>query len=157
MGQLEPLNEATDHMLYATQAKDSSENLVIMVGKFNDSQIVVANNMKLAVEIIHLARQTTGQEQQELVNHLQSTLHAVLNGKDMDQDGVIGSIPRETGLLQLREIISIGLRNENPAYHPVGKKYLLGLVRLPNGSWAYKFDSTNSRKRISSNYSNAFK
>ena len=151
-GAIKALNEATDHMLYAAQSKDASENLINMVNEFNDSQVIVSNKMKLAVEVVHLARQTTDQEKQELLIHLQNILNAVLDGEDKDQDGIVGSSPKEIGLLQLRKIISRGLRNEVPAYQPVGKKYLLGLVRLPNGNWAYKFDATNKRRRLSSRY-----
>lgn len=145
-GAINALNEATDHMLYASQSNDASQNMVHMVNEFNDSQIHVSNKMNLAVEITHLARKTSGQEQRELLEHLQQTLNTTLNGADKNQDGKIGSTSQEIGLLQLREIISTGLRKEVPAYHPVGKKYLLGLVRLPNGNWAYRFDSTNKRR-----------
>ena len=147
-GAIRALDEATDHMLYASQSKDASENMVRMVHRFNDSQVNVSNKMKLAVEVIHLARKAKGHEQQELLTHLQNTLHATLDGEDKDQNGEIGSTPQEIGLLQLREIISEGLRHEVPAYEPVGKKYLLGLVRLSNGNWAYEFEATNNRKKL---------
>ena len=147
-GAIRALSEATDHMLYAAQSKDASDNLVDMVNKFNDSQVFVANKMNLAQEISRLILESSVDEQQELLRHLQSTLYSVLDGDDKDQDGNIGNLPQEYGLLQLRKIISSGLRNEVPAYHPVGKKYLLGLIRLPNGNWAYKFDSTNRRRHV---------
>ena len=146
-GAIRALSEATDHMLYAAQSKDASENLAEMVNNFNESQVHVANRMVLAVEIIQLAKKATAQEQQELIKHLQNTLHAVLDGEDTNQNGKVDA-GEETGLLQLRKIISVGLRNEVPAYQPAGKKYLLGLVRLSNGNWAYKFDSSNKRRRL---------
>lgn len=150
-GAIRALSEAADHMLYASQSKDASENLVRMVSEFNHAKIFVANKLNLAKEIAHLAQKSTGQEQQDLLIHLQHTLYAVFDGDDKNQDGKVDQNSKEAGLLQLREIISAGLRNEVPAYHPVGKKYLLGLVRLPNGSWAYKFDASNKRRRLGYN------
>ncbi len=148
-GAIRSLDEATNHMLYAAQSKDASDNLKDMVAKFNDSQVYVSSKMKLAVEITQLVQQVSGPEQTELLRQLQRTLYSVLNGEDYNHDGKIDLSPDEIGLLQLRKIISKGLRNEVPAYQPVGKKYLLGLVRLPNGNWEYKFNASNSRKRLS--------
>ena len=150
-GAIHALSEAADHMLYASQSNDASDNMVSMVTEFNDTQVFVANKLNLAKEIAHLAQNSTGQEQQDLLTHLQNTLYAVLDGDDKNQDGVVDANSKEAGLLQLREIISTGLRKEVPAYHPVGKKYLLGLVRLPNGSWAYRFDASNKRRQLGYN------
>ena len=56
-----------------------------------------------------------------------------------------GSVPadeswiRVDGLNSIAATIDDMLRREtDPSYQPVSKKYVLGLVRLPNGVWAYR-------------------
>lgn len=150
-GAIRALSEATDHMLYAAQSKDASDNMKQMVNEFNETQVHVTNKMMLATEIIQLSQQVTKQEQQALLEHLQQTLNSIMDGEDTNGDGEISN-NNEAGLLQLRNIISAGLKKEVPAYQPVRKKYLLGMVRLSDGNWAYKFDASNKRRRLSKAY-----
>ena len=146
-GAIRALNGATDHMVFAAESDDASENMKNMVHKFAEAQVGVLNRMKLAVEVTRLAQQSSGQEQQDLLLQLQNTLSGVIQGEDSDRDGRVGSGQEEYGLLQLREIISDGLKSEKPAYHPVEKKYLFGLIRLPTGGWAYQFNSSGKNER----------
>lgn len=145
-GAVRALNGATDHMVFAAESDDASQNLKTMVHQFAEAQVGVMDRIKLAVEVIRLAQQSHGQEKQDLLLQLKKTLYSALEGDDVDHDGKIGPGQEEYGLLQLREIISAGLRNEKPAYHPVEKKYLLGLIRLPTGVWAYRFNASAARE-----------
>lgn len=145
-GAVRALNGATDHMVFAAESDDASQNLKNMAYEFAEAQVGVMDRIKLAVEVARLAQRSHGQEQQNLLLQLRSTLYAALEGEDVDHNGKIGTVQEEHGLLQLREIISAGLRNEKPAYHPVEKKYLFGLIRLPTGIWAYRFNASGAKK-----------
>lgn len=143
-GAIRALSGATNHMIYASESDDASQNLKMMVLEFAEKQEVVLDRMKLAVEVARLAQQSTRQEQQDLLLQLRSTLYSILEGEDLDRDGNIGSRRDEYGLQQLRKIISRGLETETPAYQPVEKKYLLGLIRLPSGIWEYRFNASGN-------------
>lgn len=145
-GTVRALNGATDHMVFAAESDDASRNLENMAYEFAEAQVAVMNRIKLAVEVTRLAQQSHGQEQQNLLLQLRSALYGALEGEDVDHNGKIGPGQEEYGLLQLREIISTGLRNEKPTYHPVEKRYLFGLIRLPTGTWAYRFNASAAKE-----------
>ena len=75
-----------------------------------------------------------------------------INGKDIDGNGVVDPASDEVGLVQLRQGLVTMLSNETPPYHPLGRKYLLGLIRLPNGQWTYNFETSNEPSTSSSSY-----
>lgn len=145
-GAVRALNGATDHMVFAAESDDVSRNLENMAYEFAEAQVGVMNRIKLALEVARLAQQSHDREQQDLLLQLRSTLYGALEGEDVDHNGKIGPGQEEYGLLQLREIISAGLRKERPTYHPVEKKYLFGLIRLPTGIWAYRFNASAAKK-----------
>jgi hypothetical protein len=58
-------------------------------------------------------------------------------GDDSNGDGVVGSVPSEYGLLQLRKELEAMTARENPPYVTVPQWYLFNLVRLPNGRWVF--------------------
>ena len=62
-----------------------------------------------------------------------------LNGADIDGNGSIGNTTEEMGLKQMRQQLLAMLARENPPYQPIGRRYLLGLVKLPSGRWVYDF------------------
>jgi len=142
-GAVRALSGATDHMVFASESEDASKNMKQMVHEYSKAQQVVIKRVKLAVKQTQYAMQADVTERRGLISQLLGNLNAISDGIDLDGDGRIGSRDDEFGLQQLRDIVSNGLNNEKPAYHPVGKKYLFGLVRLPDGGWAYRFDATN--------------
>ena len=62
---------------------------------------------------------------------------ANLTGDDANSDGVVGSVPSEYGLLQLRKELEAMIGREKPPYVTVDQWYLFNLVRLPNGRWVF--------------------
>ena len=142
-GAIRAINGAVDHMVFAAESDDASDNLIRMSARFAEASAHVTDRLRLAEKIALLAEGASEQESGRLLIELEQVLHHALDGADLDADGRVGNRYEEYGLLQLREDISRSLHNENPPYHPAGKKYLLGLVRLPSGSWAYRFDMTD--------------
>ena len=117
-GAIRALNGAADHMVFAAESDDASENLKRMVYEFAEAQTAVLNRMNLAVEVTRLAQKSSGREQYDLLLQLKSTIYSALEGEDLDRDGNIGPDNEEYGLSQLRTIISRGLKAESPAYQP---------------------------------------
>lgn len=140
-GAIRALNGATDHLVFASEADDASENMKKMTYEFSQAQVAVLERMRLAVEVARLGQQSSGQEQEDVLLQLQNVMNAIVEGEDANRNGRIDPGQKEYGLQQLRTMISTALSNESPAYHPVEKKYLFGLIRLPTGGWAYRFNT----------------
>ncbi len=71
---------------------------------------------------------------------LRDQLQVAINGEDLDGDGVVGSHDGELGLKQLEENLQQMLQNESDTpYEPVSRRYVLGLIKLPNGRWDFDF------------------
>jgi len=146
-GAVRALSGATDHLVFAAESDDASDNLKTLAYEFAEAQLAVINTMKLAAEVTLLAQQSSGQEQRDLLLQLRTILNGAVEGQDINNDGKIGPNKDEYGLLQLREMFSTALQNEKPAYHPVEKKYLFGLIRLPSGGWAYRFNASGETEQ----------
>jgi len=106
---------------------------------FTKQAAVVIDNLKLAVDVAILAQKSSDAEISGLTAEIEKIIDRSLNGADVDGNGSIGNTAEEIGLKQMRQQLSEMLSRENPPYHPVGRRYLLGLVRMPNGRWAYQF------------------
>ncbi|MET0070208.1 MAG: hypothetical protein ABW096_09200 [Candidatus Thiodiazotropha sp.] len=153
-GAIRALGGATDHLVFAAESDDASDNLIRMAAAFSDAAGEVLGQLKLATEVALLAEQANGEEQDRLLARLEGILSHAARGSDLNANGVVGDALEEYGLEQLRNDISQALHNETPAYQPLGKKYLFGLVRLPSGGWAYRFDSTDKKTRTRYGYGN---
>lgn len=148
-GAIRALDGTVDHMVFAAESEDASDNLIRMSARFAEGAGYVSDRLRLSGEIALLAESASDEESSRLLIQLEKILNHALEGADLDADGRIGNRYDEYGLLQLRNDISRGLHKEKPAYQPAGKKYLLGLVRLPSGSWAYRFDLTDKNAQHS--------
>lgn len=151
-GAIRALEGATEHMVYAAQTDDASENLIKMTERFSEGAAAVRERMKLATHIAFLIQDSEPADRPGLSARLFDTLDHIRNGKDANADGRIDANAAEVGLVQLREGISEALKAEEPAYHPIGRHYLLGLVRLPSGGWAYRFDQSGDAAQSSYEY-----
>ena len=74
-----------------------------------------------------------------LTVEIEQMIDRSLHGADGDGTGSIGNTAEEIGLKQMRQQLLAMLARENPPYQPIGRRYLLGLVKLPSGRWVYKF------------------
>ncbi|MCU7845372.1 MAG: hypothetical protein KZQ93_16200 [Candidatus Thiodiazotropha sp. (ex Monitilora ramsayi)] len=142
-GAIRALDGSVDHMVFAAESEDASDNLIRMSARFAEGASRVSDRLRLAGEIAMLAENATDEESGRLLKQLEQVLNHALEGADLNDDGRVDNRFDEYGLLQLRNDISRSLHKEKPPYQPAGKKYLLGLVRLPGGSWAYRFDLTD--------------
>jgi hypothetical protein len=69
---------------------------------------------------------------------LRAKLTEVMQGVDANRDGRIDADTSEAGLDQLHAQLQAMLQRESdPKYAPLPRKYLLGIVRLPDGKWIF--------------------
>jgi len=151
-GAIRALEGAVDHIAFAAESEDASKNIIESSGQFSYDARRVLVRLKLAVEVAQLARRSSAAELPGLADELQQLMDHNINGKDIDGNGVVDPASDEVGLVQLRQGLVTMLSNESPPYHPLGRKYLLGLVRLPNGQWTYNFATSNEPSASSSSY-----
>ena len=69
---------------------------------------------------------------------LRAGLTSAAQGIDANHDGFIDATAAEAGLDQLHSQLQAMLdREADPKYAPLPRKYLLGIVRMPDGKWIF--------------------
>lgn len=139
-GALRALTGAIDHIEFAARSDDASQNIKRGSARFAEHARQVLDRMALSVDVARLADQAAPAELPGLAEELSQLLTACLNGIDRNNDGRFDAANDELGLAQIRTDLSKMIANEKPPYHPLGRRYLLGLIRLPSGRWAYDFN-----------------
>jgi hypothetical protein len=138
-GGIRALTGAAQHIEFASTSDDASRNIVKGAEAFVKQTAVVIENLKLAVDVAILAQKASDAEISGLTAEVEQIIDRSLNGVDVDGNGSIGNTTEEIGLKQMRQQLLTMLARENPPYHPIGRRYLLGLVKMPNGRWVYQF------------------
>jgi hypothetical protein len=138
-GGIRALTGAAHHLEFASESDDASQNIVRGSEVFVKQAAVVIENLKLAVDVAILAQKSSDAEIPGLTVEIEKVIDRSLNGADVDGNGSIGNTAEEIGLKQMRQQLLEMLSRETPPYHPIGRRYLLGLIRLPNGRWDYQF------------------
>jgi hypothetical protein len=138
-GGIRALTGAAKHLEFASTSDDASRNIVKGAEVFIKQAAVVIENLRLAVDVAILSQKSSDAEISGLTAEVEQIIGRSLNGADVDGNGSIGNTDEEIGLKQMRQQLLAVLSRENPPYHPIGRRYLLGLVRMPNGRWVYQF------------------
>lgn len=140
-GSVRAVQGSIDHVKFAALSQDASQNLRQSAVDFEAHAQAMLDQLLITVGAARLTLSADDAAFSSDLEALERALDHTANGKDLDNDGVIGNQVGESGLRQLRVQLSTLLANEvAPAYHPVGRRYLFGLVKLPNGRWDYRFD-----------------
>lgn len=130
---------ADDHIEYAAISDDASANVKAGAEDYHANQAVVVERGELILALAGSIVDTGSlQEARALATEIRRLAVQNLKGVDEDGDGVIGSTPREYGLQQLRRDLLAMAEREEPPYRAVPQRYLFGLVRLPDGTWAFR-------------------
>jgi hypothetical protein len=136
-GAIRALESAIEHLEYAATSDDASANVVSSVAPIAEIGAAIVERLRLADE----AAGNAGGDVASLHTaafELRTTLRAAALGYDADGNGRIDATPAEAGLAQLHSQLDAMLaRESDPKYAPLPKKYLLGVVRLPSGKWAF--------------------
>jgi len=147
-GVIRALEGAMDHIEFAATSDDASLNFVSTAAGLVDQGSIIADDFKVSADMAHAALNSEPAEMADISFALSERLRFAVFGRDVDGDGIIGSAENETGLLQLNEQLNTMLKNErDPEYQPLPRKYVLGLIKLDNGEWA--FDIKKSKKTAS--------
>lgn len=141
--------EAEQHIRYAAQdSPDASENVKEGYRQFAPTiEGVVFRGGLIERYAVDVASLDDEQEARLLALEIRDLVHANLNGEDLDEDGEIGNLPREYGIVQIRSDLDEMVDRENPPYVTVDRWYLFNLIRLPGGQWIFKRGGAGSGSR----------
>ena len=135
------VSKAVDHILYAAESDDASENVRNFAEPFASNAEVVIQRCDLILVLGKDILQTSSiQEAAALAQEVQNLSRANVEGVDSDGNVVVTSNPGKYGLKQLRAQITDMINKEDPRYRPVPQRYLFGLIRLADGKWAYRLE-----------------
>ena len=135
-GALRALIGTIEHLEFAATSEDASLNLVSAVAELSVHGESVYARLEVATKLAQSLATATAADWPEICAQLTTELAvAVHGGIAGPQTGGFPSI----GFTALHEGLIAALEREaDPAYAPVPRRYVLGLVRLPTGEWQYR-------------------
>lgn len=144
-GFIKALNAARDHILFAADSDDASENIKHTAERWSENVDAVIQRSKLVLALCkEIVASDSHDEVMVLTDEVKILTQRNLYGYDSDNDGVIANTAPDYGIKQLKEDVLAMIAREDPPYQTVDKKYLFGLIRLPTGKWIFDFNkSTN--------------
>jgi hypothetical protein len=137
-GVKESMVMAVNHITFAATSDDATLNVQKAAPVFaSDSARVIERCDLIGLLSKDVQASTTEKEASLLVGEIAKLAQANVTGDDSNGDGVVGSVPSEYGLVQLRKELEDMIARERPPYVTVDQWYLFNLVRLPNGKWVF--------------------
>jgi hypothetical protein len=137
-GVKESLTMAANHITFAATSEDASANVVRSAPIFaSNIAAVIGRCDYIGLLGKDVAASGSVREASLSAAEILKLARANIEGDDSNGDGVIGSVPAEFGLVQLRAELQAMIARENPPYRTVDEWYLFNLVRLPNGGWVF--------------------
>jgi hypothetical protein len=137
-GVRESLVMAVNHITFAATSDDATLNVQKSAPQFAaDSTRVIERCDLITLLSKDVQSSNTVQEAQVSAGEIVKLTQANISGDDSNGDGVVGSVPAEYGLLQLRTELEAIIARERPPYVTVDQWYLFNLVKLPNGKWVF--------------------
>lgn len=137
-GAIRAMQGAIDHLEYAADSDDASDNFVSSVVSLVDQGDLVVARMVQAQEAIAAVDRSNPANDPRL----RTAQQLLMAAKYGDPNGVPAgnSMARaEHGLVHISDQLNDMLGREvDPDYEPVPRRYVLGLVKLPNGRWGYR-------------------
>lgn len=137
-GAIRAIQGAIEHLEYAADSDDASDNFVSSVVILADQGNLVLERMRQAEQLLAaIDRNQPVNDPRLLKGH--RLLKAAKHG-DSSGGPVGNTLARsEHGLVHITEALADMLKREtDPDYEPVPRRYVLGLVKLPNGRWGYR-------------------
>jgi hypothetical protein len=137
-GVKESMVMAVNHITFAATSDDATLNVQKAAPIFAaDSARVIERCDLIGLLGNDVQASTSEKEASLLVGEIAKLAQANVTGDDSNGDGVVGSVPSEYGLAQLRKELEDMIAREKPPYVTVDQWYLFNLVRLPNGKWVF--------------------
>jgi hypothetical protein len=131
------LAEAGDHILFAAESDDASENVRLFAGRFQTDSAVVIERCDLVVALAQeVALSGSADDAAALAEEIAFQTALII---DAQSDDPAAGGEGDVGLVQLRQEMDAMIAREDPPYRPVARKYLFGLIRLPDGKWTFSW------------------
>ena len=151
-GAIRALSGAIEHLEYAASSDDASENFVASVVGLATHGDRILERLKQAQNLSQRAIKG-GTPLDRSTQEIYQLLVSAQEGEDRNKDGLIDGDGAEGGLIHMADRLQAMLKRETePEYEPVSRKYVLGLIRLPNGSWGYRLPRRPSSRVVYSGY-----
>jgi hypothetical protein len=137
-GALRALRSAIEHLEYAATSEDASENIVSSVASLSQLGEAILERLRATSSAAKTASLNDPLTLDRAAVELRIGLIGAIEGIDANRDGRIEATPDEAGLDQLHAQLQAMLdREADPTYSPLPRKYLLGIVRMPDGKWIF--------------------
>lgn len=120
-GAIRALRSALEHLEYAATSEDASANVVSSVAPLSEQGEGVMERLKAAASLAQAAGGNDPIALDRTAVELRAGLVVVTQGLDELQGQLQAMLDREN----------------DPKYAPLPRKYLLGIVRLPDGKWIF--------------------
>jgi hypothetical protein len=134
-GFIKALKSSQDHILFATDSDDASENIKSFSQQWYLHTNVILERSELIMAISkEILNSNSREEVKILAEETQLLTRYNLYGNTSDGNSIDSS---NYGLQQLRIDMVDMINREDPPYQTVDKKYLFGLIRLPSGEWRF--------------------
>lgn len=134
-GLSDALIEAVDHITFAAESDDASQNVIDFTKQFETESELVLNRSKL---IVAVGQEVLTSDSEIEIKALTEEL-LILNNINVHGDSSLN----ELGMAQLRTKLDEMINKEDPPYEPVATRYLFGIIRLPDGKWNYYWLANN--------------
>ncbi|GEM_PF-2231623 len=128
------LSESANHISFAAESEDASQNIKNFAPQYAAATEDIISRCDLVLSLGKEVLDTPSiTEAVALSSEIVNLLHTIVDGNH----GKNSKRVDEYGIKNLREQLAATLKNEDPPYRPVAQRYLLGIIRLPNGKWAF--------------------
>lgn len=128
-------NRAIDHLRYAAEAEDATANLSAGLREITRKSDDIAVRASLIRELaMALGSMRDEQTIADAVQQLRVMTVQNLEGGD-----------GQYSLRQMRDDLAAMLDRENPPYTPPERKFLFGVLRLPDGGWFWDFKNADDK------------
>ena len=133
-GVIRALEGTLDHIEYAATSEDASLNFLSSINDITKNAESVINQFKL---IFEKSRQNINSTNPgSVISQLYFELKYAVGGK------IENDLVTIYGMRNFTDDFNAMLKREkDPRYEPLSRKYVLGLIRLPNGHWGYRLRS----------------
>lgn len=119
-----------DHLQFAASSADASDNLVRSVAAMSLAGERLLVHLRAAERSAALALEGSASAVPSRVEDVRRQLALAALGDNPSEPGGLDGIRAEMEAMLARET--------DPRYEPLPRRYVLGLVRLPNGRWGYR-------------------
>lgn len=144
-GAIRATQGTAEHLEYAAQSPDASDNIVTTVVKLTEQIYAISSRLNQALQLAISAENEPDERLAELGVALNEQLHLAVAGEASASNTGTDIASGEIGIARLHDAMQSMLdRETEPRYEPLARRYVLGLVRLPNGQWGYRLPRRQS-------------